>query len=124
MIGCECKSGFFSLRDCDGAPVAACSACGRQVCTRHLSPASGFTQCLDCWARSSQQPAEGQETDAALDDQWTYGYRHRYYGAGYHPLYAGSHYSHYYDDYDTRSFQESEAAGAEEDEGRAGFGDS
>ena len=131
MTGCECKSGFFSLRDCDEAPVATCSECGRMACTRHLSPASGSTQCLDCYARSSQLPGEGQARrkgaageDDALDDQWTYGARHRFYASGYAPLYTGSHYHRYYDSYDTRSFDETDSGEAETDEPAAGFGDS
>lgn len=126
MSGCECKSGFFSLRDCDGAPAGACSECGRTACTRHLSPASGFTQCLDCHARAEQQPREGQDAtgEEALDDEWTYGARHRYYSSGYHPVYTGSHYDRYYDTYDTRSFDDDGGDEVEADEGGAGFGDS
>ena len=131
MSGCECKSGFFSLRDCDGAPAGACSECGRAACTRPLSPASGFTQCLDCHARAAQQPqeeegaaAKGAPADPALDDEWTYGARHRFYTSGYSPVYAGSHRSHYSDSYDTRSFDETDAAEADVDAGGAGFGDS
>lgn len=153
MSGCECKSGFFTLRDCDGAPAGACSACGRTACTRHLSPASGFTQCLDCHARASQRQGEeaqakapqsfaeyqrslaqppggrpgrvaGAGEDAALDDEWTYGARHRFYSSGYHPVYTGSHYDRYYDSYDTRSFDDEGGGEAEADEGGAGFGDS
>jgi hypothetical protein len=127
MTGCECKSGFFSLRDCDGAPAGACSECGRTACTRHLSPASGFTQCLDCHARAAQQPQEGQAAAAgepALDDEWTYGARHRFYTSGYSPVYTGSHRSSYYDSYDTRSFDETDTGEADVDEGGAGFGDS
>lgn len=154
MTGCECKSGFFSLRDCDGAPAGSCSACGRTVCSRHLSPASGFSQCLDCHARSAQQPTEeptrtkepasfdeyqrslakqpgegrarpkGATDDPALDDEWTYGARHRFYASGYAPLYAGSHYNRYYDSYDTRSFDETETGETETEEPAAGFGDS
>lgn len=126
MSGCECKGGFFTLRDCDGAPAGACSECGRTACARHLSPASGFTQCLDCHARAEQQPREGQNAtgEEAFDDEWTYGARHRFYTAGYAPLYTGSHHSHYYDSYDTRSFEDEGVPEAESDEGRAGFGDS
>ena len=128
MIACECKSGFFSLRDCEEPPTGSCSACGRQVCARHLSPASGFTQCLDCQARSSQQPAEGKAPvpgeEGALDDQWTYGARHRFYSSGYHPLYTGSHYHRYYDSYDTRSFDEVDTGETDTGERAAGFGDS
>lgn len=154
MSGCECKSGFFSLRDCDGAPAASCSACGRAVCTRHLSPASGFTECLDCHARAAQAPGEeqghpkepasfaeyqqslaqqpgarpargaGAGEDPALDDEWTYGARHRFYSSGYRPIYSGSHYSTYYDSYDTRSFDETDSGGSDAEEPAAGFGDS
>lgn len=127
MTGCECKSGFFTLRDCDGAPAGACSECGRTACTRHLSPASGFTQCLDCHARSGQEPdakAQAAAGEPALDDEWTYGARHRFYTGGYAPLYTGSHHSRYYDSYDTRSFDESDAAEVDSDDGGAGFGDS
>ena len=126
MSGCECKSGFFSLRDCDGAPAGACSECGRTACTRHLSPASGFSQCLDCHARAEQQPQEGQAAtgDETLDDEWTYGARHRYWSSGYGPVYTGSHHSHYYDSYDARSFDEADAADLDEDRGSASFGDS
>mgnify|MGYP001074515885 CR=1 FL=1 len=130
MTGCECKSGFFSLRDCDGAPAGACSECGRTACTRHLSPASGFSQCLDCHARAAQQPGEGEARaqgatgEEALDDEWTYGARHRFYSSGYHPLYTGSHYDRYYDSYDTRSFDETDTGETEADEPAAGFGDS
>ncbi len=131
MSGCECKSGFFSLRDCDGAPAASCSACGRAVCTRHLSPASGFTECLDCHARAAEQPqgepgAKGAVPagEPPLDDEWTYGARHRFYSSGYHPLYTGSHYNRYYDSYDTRSFDETDTGGSDAGEPAAGFGDS
>lgn len=131
MSGCDCKSGFFSLRDCDGAPVGSCSDCGRTVCARHLSMTGGFSRCLDCEARASQQPvdADGRPTaavgdDAALDDRWTYGYRHRYYSSGYHPIYAGSRDHRYYDDYDVRSFDEQETGEAEADGKAPGFGDS
>lgn len=154
MTGCECKSGFFSLRDCDGAPAGSCSECGRTVCSRHLSPASAFSRCLDCHARAVQQPGEeqgrrekmsefdeyerslakkpgggqarpkGAGEDPAFDDEWTYGARHRFYASGYAPLYAGSHYSRYYDSYDTRSFDETETGETETEEPAAGFGDS
>lgn len=127
MTGCECKSGFFSLRDCEEPPSTSCAECGRMVCARHLSPASGFTRCLDCQARAAQAE-QGQAPpppgDPALDDEWTYGARHRYYSSGYHPLYTGSRYHHYYDTYDTRSFDETDAGDVDAGDGGAGFGDS
>jgi hypothetical protein len=145
MITCECKSGFFSLRDCDGVVASHCNTCQRGVCSRHISPASGFTQCLDCWARGaqekdqSQQPVSDSDTgalapmnrppdavgdDVSVTDEWTYGYRHRFYSSGYSPIYAGTHYSTYYDTYDTRSFDEYDAGDTETDDSGGSFGDS
>jgi hypothetical protein len=129
MTGCECKSGFFSLRDCAEPVAGSCQACARADCTRHLSPASGFTQCLDCWAKSPQQPVQEDPTavgqDPNLNDEWAYGYRHRFYSSGYAPIYAGSHYSTYYDSYDTRSFDDTGTdVDDSADDAGAGFGDS
>jgi hypothetical protein len=102
------KRGFFSLRDCGEMAVKNCALCGRPMCSAHLSPRSGFVNCLDCDARQSEQTALGQPTD---DPNWTYRYRDRYYSsAGYAPIYAGTHYDSYYDRYDTRSFDSSMAS--------------
>lgn len=129
MTGCQCKSGFFTLRDCEEMPIKACDACGRMMCARHTSPASGFSQCLDCWARGTHEQREqdeeedltANESDEALDDEWTYSLRHGYYATGYRPLYAGHD---TFDDYDVRSFDRSADEDWEADEGAGGFGDS
>jgi hypothetical protein len=145
MNGCVCKRGFFSLRDC-GDPIAArCAACGREVCAAHLSPASGFTKCLDCHARGAaaqERPAAGTPAARAAtppaavspaaasgtqgDDEWVYGYRDSYYRRGYRPIYAGYYYDHYYDSYDTRTFDRAAAAGPVDDsrDAEADFGES
>ena len=139
MTGCECKGGFFALRDCDQPQAGSCTRCGRGVCSRHLSPASGFTECLDCWAQeregaaAQQQPNDDgsmpaqQSTvaeDAPLDEDWAYGYRHRFYRGGYRPIYAGAAAGTYYSTYDTRSFDDDYSSGSDFDEGDGGFGDS
>jgi hypothetical protein len=138
MMGCECKGGFFSLRDCDQPVASSCGTCGRGVCSRHLSPASGFTQCLDCWAQGHGEEGQQQVSDdgsvapvertvgedATLDDDWAFGYRHGFYRAGYAPIYAGTHSTRYYDTYDTRSFDDDYDSDTGYDESDGGFGDS
>jgi len=128
MNDCQCKSGFFSLRDCGQPSLGVCSVCSRAMCHQHASAESTFTQCRDCWARANQQAVgTGQRPPAAnrmYDDDWAYSYRNRYY-AGYAPIYTGTHYHHYYDQYDTRSFQaRSGEYDDDSDNARAGFGDS
>jgi hypothetical protein len=126
MNDCQCKSGFFSLRDCGQPAVGQCSVCQRAMCQVHGAAESTFTQCRDCWARSEQEAGRGDiNRNNAYNDDWAYSYRHRYYGAGYAPVYTGTHYHHYYDRYDARSFNE---RNGDVDDGsenaRAGFGDS
>jgi hypothetical protein len=133
MTGCQCKSGFFTLRDCEEIPIKACGACGRMMCAHHTSPASGFVQCLDCWARGEherkREAREGDEeedltadeSDEELDSDWTYTMRHGYYAAGYRPLYSGHD---RFDEYDVRSFDRSADEDWDADEGGGGFGDS
>jgi hypothetical protein len=120
MEHCRAKRGFFSLRDCGEMVVKQCALCGRPVCSMHLSPRSGFTNCLDCEGRASerevlQQPKQQQQQvppDQPLSDPgWSYRYRDRYYSrTGYAPIYAGHYYDSYYDRYDTRSFDSSMAS--------------
>jgi hypothetical protein len=124
MTRCQCRSGFFSLRDCDEPVSSVCSQCGRAVCARHLSPASGYTTCLDCHGRQAHPP----DRETGYGDDWVYGYRDTYYRSGYGPIYSGSYYDSYYDSYDTRSFDR-DADGTDtdddaEDRTAAGFGDS
>ncbi len=132
MEKCRAKRGFFSLRDCGEMAVKQCVSCSRPMCAKHLSPASGFTRCLDCDARSAEKAALGakqpqqpqppgqplppqprgqplpppaQSDEALTDPTWPYRYRSRYYRSySYSPFYFGSYYDPYYDDYDLRSF--------------------
>lgn len=124
MNDCQCKSGFFALRDCGQPAVAQCATCSRAMCHTHAAVESRFTQCRDCWAKANQSADPAQRT-GAYDDDWAQSYRSRYYAAGYAPIYTGTHYHHYYDQYDTRSFRQ-QAGEIEDgsDDARAGFGDS
>jgi hypothetical protein len=135
MEHCRAKRGFFSLRDCGEMAVKQCALCGRPVCSMHLSPQSGFTNCLDCAGRQAENAALGQQQpppDQPLDDPgWTYRYRDRYYSrSGYAPVYTGSHYDSYYDRYDTRSFDSNMASSGpasrdwDDSAGSSGIGDS
>lgn len=120
MTGCQCKSGFFALRDCGEQAVTQCLTCQRMVCATHASLESNLTQCMDCHARANQGANR-----SGYDDQWAYGYRHHYYSSGYAPLYYGSHHHHhYYDQYDTRSFDQGKDGDYRDGDPQAGFGDS
>lgn len=130
MTGCQCRSGFFTLRDCDEPPIKSCTGCGRMICTRHTSPASGFMQCLDCWAKESQKKREdedpeeeeltAEDAETPLDDEWTYGTRHAFYASGYRPVSSRDS----FDDYDAASFDDTGADDWDSGEGGGGFGDS
>jgi hypothetical protein len=132
VSGCQCKRGFFALRDCGEPAASTCGTCHRRVCAPHLSPASGFTQCLDCAGRAepsseSQSQSQSQAQESTFDDDWVYGYRDRYYRGGYGPVYTGRDYHHYYDSYDTRSFDSGASdtpPDEDADETATGFGDS
>ena len=122
MSGCQCKTGFFALRDCGEIVVGQCTECRRAMCARHSAPDSGLTMCLDCQARSRQNLPDRD----TYDDQWAHEYRHRYYTLGYTPIYTGHRSSTYYDQYDTRSFDNGRSARADfaDEDSSAGFGDS
>ena len=127
MKGCECRSGFFALRDCDQVVARTCSRCNRGVCSHHLSPASDFTVCLDCWARDYDKNAPEQvfgNRKAAFDEDWTYAYRQTYYRSGYRPIYTGTAASSYYNTYDMRSFDDDVTPRSDDDVSDSGFGDS
>jgi len=147
MSGCECKTGFFALRDCQEPALQRCKSCHRQMCRRHGSPDRSKGRCLDCAARAepasppasrlpgSRHVPKADTENTALDDHWVYNYRHRFYSSGYLPIYAGTHHSSYYDRYDARAFEnldverdDSERDDSKRDDfaddGGAGFGDS
>jgi hypothetical protein len=124
-MNCECKTGFFSLRDCGQPAMAQCQSCSRAMCHAHAAAESRFAECRDCWARRVQDGDPRMvDRNRNYDDDWAAGYRSRYYAAGYTPIYAGTHYHHYYDRYDTRSFAHSDRDFVDDDDARAGFGDS
>jgi len=126
-MNCQCKSGFFSLRDCGAPAVAQCSVCNRAMCHTHAAVETQFTQCRDCVARATQTDTQrsNRTRNDVYDDDWAYNYRHRYYSSGYAPVYTGTHYHRYYDSYDTRSLQaRSGDYDDDSDNARAGFGDS
>ncbi len=108
MERCQAKIGFFSLRDCPEAAVRKCVDCNRSMCPAHLSQQSGHTRCLDCEGKAAEaKGATGTPPmDRPLTDPgWAYRYRHRFYGAaGFAPIYFGTMYDPYYDDYDLRAF--------------------
>ena len=49
MSGCECKSGFFALRDCTQPVAARCPVCRRAMCRQHAADVQ-LSVCLDCAA--------------------------------------------------------------------------
>lgn len=69
---CQAKSGFFTMRSCDRAAIAACGACGRRVCEKHLAGGPRATVCLDCEARRRDATQQGWD-DARQG--WVYRYR-------------------------------------------------
>ncbi|MFP4436753.1 MAG: hypothetical protein ACLFVO_05855 [Chloroflexaceae bacterium] len=96
-LRCQIKRGFFVLRDCGKHAVTTCSICGRSICAEHQAQRSAKVMCVDCYARR-------YEIDAAPQD--VYSYRHWHYQHNdYSPIYGGSNYDSYYDDYDVRSFE-------------------
>jgi hypothetical protein len=115
MSRCQCRAGFFALRDCDAAAVAECAVCRRLLCALHIAPGSEPTSCRDCWA-SQQQEAES-ETQEDYDDGWVYAYRSRHYGSA---LHARSE----YDREDASSFVTEDGELEDDGDPQAGFGDS
>ena len=124
MGTCMARRGFLTLTDCGNPAMTMCSTCTRPMCTMHLSPQSGFTQCLDCAA--TQPAAEGEEGE--YDGVWAHRYRDEYYSStGYTPMYSGSRVDDsYYDSQDVRSFDDDVNGGAadEGDEEMGGFDES
>ncbi len=117
MQGCQVKRGFFVLRDCGKVATATCNVCGRQMCDEHRVLGASSAICVDCNARKGRRTG-GNAGD--MDD--VYRYRHSYYQkSDYHPIYGGSNYDTYYDQYDVRSFEPVEDE-AEEEQGSGGFG--
>jgi hypothetical protein len=138
MSRCECKAGFFALRDCSQPVLGRCPACRRNMCRRHSAIGHPLGHCLDCVARAQQTlpptrndksakapPHQDQLVDTKVDDAWVYSYRNRFYAGGYAPIYAGTQQSSYYDSFDSRSFDQLQVERDDlGDDAGAGFGDS
>lgn len=128
MNRCQCKSGFFALRDCEWNAITQCAVCRRMVCAPHMAPDSVPQQCRDCWARRAQEPRDDQrqlDQPTRYDDDWADSYRRRYYDDGYSPMVHSSRHHGYYDDHDARSFAaEAREPDDDADDPQAGFGDS
>lgn len=120
MNTCSIRKGFLTLRNCGNPAARNCETCNRPACSQHLSPSSGFAECLECAAGKIRD-----DTGDATTPEAAYRYRRRYYDDGYTPIYYGAAASSY-DDYDVRSFDADMNAGAlDHDDGTAAsFGDS
>jgi len=123
MTQCECKAGFFSLRDCENMALTQCVECARWICALHSAPEAVMSTCRDCQARRDQGTGTTGDRDT-YDDGWAHSYRERYYGSGYTPMYSGSHH-HHYDNQDAQSFAPRDGEMEDgSDDPQAGFGDS
>jgi hypothetical protein len=109
MSNCQCRIGFFTLRDCDRPAVAQCHLCQRGICSQHLDAgAAGGPLCLECAALEEQA---GRLPAAAATSGGSFGgrnfFRQRdtlYRQQGYRPVYWGTTTDVYYDRYDYQSF--------------------
>jgi len=126
MNRCQCKAGFFALRDCEWNALTQCAVCRRMICAQHTAKDSQPAQCLDCSARSAQTTKGARNADNdRYDDDWAYGYRHHYYSSGYTAVVVSSTHRHRYDPDDARSFAADERELDDgSDDPQAGFGDS
>lgn len=114
MATCTSQSGFLTMGACENPASTMCASCGSPCCPAHLSPRSGFTQCLECANRDV--PEEG--TEAEYDEDWSYRYRGAYYASsGYRP-----HSS--YDSTDSAAFSESDGVMMDDDRDGSSFGES
>ena len=107
MGTCMARRGFLTLSDCGNPATTMCNTCSRPMCAMHLSPTSGFTQCLDC-AMTNPQQQQNENAEEQYDDEWAHRYRDDYYSStSYRPFYSGSRYDDsYYSSQDVRSFDE------------------
>ena len=119
-MNCMARRGFLSLSACGAPATRPCSACGLMTCPDHLSPSSGFNQCLSCANTGQRETVENSAGEQ--DPDATYRRRNSYYAdRGYSPS------STRFDRNDSRAFETSAAAGglaAADDDAHPGFGDS
>lgn len=105
MSQCEVKKGFFTLRQCESPSKKKCSICQRLICSEHIKKnVAANTTCIECYAKSDDKD------DDMFDGTYAYSYRKSYYEDNhYSPFYFGYMQDSYYDDYDVRAFNKSEA---------------
>ena len=125
MNVCAGRRGFLTLSSCGEPAGRNCAVCSRPMCPEHLSPSSGFTQCLECangkgkGKAAAPPPVANRPVINNTDD--AYMYRESYYSdRSYSPRSD-------WDRSDSRAFALGAAAGAlagDEDAGHPGFGDS
>lgn len=116
METCQARRGFLVLTTCGLPSATSCAQCGRPTCPVHLSPGSGLTTCLDCWAASGSHQVADDD-----DREFAYRYRHTYWND-----HGGID---QFDDYDEASFDDGvngdALTGDGDDDGEAAsFGDS
>ena len=69
MAGCQIKTGFLVLRDCENEAIDNCSICGSFICFKHKRehPRTHRTCCIDCYAKSLDEE-EAQSGNSLLND--------------------------------------------------------
>ncbi len=144
MSGCECKSGFFTLRICENQVIGRCAVCKRAMCKEHAVPAS-LSQCLDCAAkdkRARQNPSPnrgasrsssgrgGSGSHGDFDDDWLDQRRDRVRAASTAGTVGGGaaaahhHHSSRFDTQDIAAFNDMDVERDDDERGASGFGDS
>ena len=137
MSGCECRTGFFTLRVCEKSVVGRCSTCKRAMCRDHAVPAS-TTQCLDCLAKEKRErespvpnrgtSVKGGADEPVFDEDWLQQSREQVRrrltigtiggGAAHH------HAGHAFDQRDISAFDHLDVERDDDDRIGSGFGDS
>jgi hypothetical protein len=109
MSLCQCRIGFFTLRDCEHAATATCSKCSRGVCGQHRDRSvPGTTLCLECAAIEEQAgrlPPVAAKTGGSFGGRSFYRRRDDFYRVqGHRPVYWGTLFDPFYDRYDVCAF--------------------
>ena len=105
MSNCQCRRGFFTLRDCEQPATATCSKCGRAVCSHHFdrSPPGGGL-CVECAGIEEQEgrlPPLQVRSGGSFGGRAFYRRRDEFYRSHAHrPVYWGTSVDPYYDRYD------------------------
>ncbi|MGA1871506.1 MAG: hypothetical protein ACMUJM_23510 [bacterium] len=95
---CLAKVGLLTLRECGESMETHCALCNRPICKEHMITTQSKLMCPECAFR--------QKTGSRRRAYRGPSNRHRYYESyGYQPVYYG--HDHYYNDYDSRSFDRS-----------------